>query len=564
VALLSVGKAFLTIVPDVSQLKSQLTREVDPAVQSSMKATGRKMQAVGAGMTAGLTLPLVALGKTAVTAFGEAEKVSAQVAQTIESTGGAANVTAQHVDDLASSISGYSGIDDEAIKSGAAMLLTFKDIRNEAGKGNDIFDQTTSILADMSTAMGTDAKSQAIQLGKALNDPVKGVSALSRVGVTFSDKQKKVIEALVKTGDTAGAQRVILKELESEFGGQAKAFGDTAAGSAAKSKVAWGNALEDIGAALAPVITQLAELAGKIASWFSGLPSGVKTAIVVVGALLAVLGPVVGLIGTIITIAPAVGSAFTVMLGPVGLIILAIAALVAIVIIVIKNFDTIKRVAGKVWGAITGFVQRAADKVKGAFLGALDWIKRNWPTILAIITGPIGLAVLVVVRNWDKIKGAAQAVIEWLKGAWRTVGDVVRGVWNGLTGFVAGVWRGITGAVKTGINVVIDAINVLVRGANTIIGGINRIPGPQPDIPTISEVAHLASGGIVLRPTLALIGEAGPEAVVPLGGSGAGLELVGELALTPDGRAFVRGVVHTENDASARHARAVARMGRRE
>ena len=77
-----------------------------------------------------------------------------------------------------------TGIDDEAIQSGENLLLTFTNIRNEAGKGNDVFNQATETMTDMSVALGQDMKSRRRQLGKALNDPIKGITALSRVGVS--------------------------------------------------------------------------------------------------------------------------------------------------------------------------------------------------------------------------------------------------------------------------------------------------------------------------------------------------------------------------------------------
>src|SRR6266542_3515907 len=166
----------------------------------------------------------------------EHAKVAAQTGAVLKSTGGAANVTAKDVGDLANSILRKSGIDDEAIQTGENMLLTFKGIRNEAGKGNDIFDQTTAILVDMSTALtgghvtGESLSKTAIQLGKAMNDPIKGMTALRRVGVQFTEAQQKQIEAMVKSGNTMGAQKLILKELNSEFGGSAEAMGNTLPG----------------------------------------------------------------------------------------------------------------------------------------------------------------------------------------------------------------------------------------------------------------------------------------------------------------------------------------------
>src|SRR5580765_6644660 len=99
----------------MSRFKGDLTKQVEPALQSTSQRVGKTMQKTGLAMTAGLTVPLVALGTKALGAFQDAEKISAQTAAAIKSTGGAANVSAQQVDALATSISAYSGIDDEAI-----------------------------------------------------------------------------------------------------------------------------------------------------------------------------------------------------------------------------------------------------------------------------------------------------------------------------------------------------------------------------------------------------------------------------------------------------------------
>src|SRR5258706_10758602 len=110
----------------------------------------------------------------------------------IKSTGGAAMVTADQVGSLATKLSNLTGVDDELIQSGENLLLTFTNIHNAAGKGNDIFNQATAAATDMTAALNDGAatqdglKSSSIQLGKALNDPIKGITALQKVGVTFS------------------------------------------------------------------------------------------------------------------------------------------------------------------------------------------------------------------------------------------------------------------------------------------------------------------------------------------------------------------------------------------
>lgn len=203
---------------------------------------------------------------------------SAQVArvsaQAIKSTGGAAKITADQVGDLATAISNKTGADDEAIQSGANLLLTFTNIKNGVGAGNDIFNQATSAITDMTAAMNDGQvtqqglKTSAIQVGKALNDPIKGVTALQKVGVTFTAEQKKQIETLVKSGKTMQAQKIILGELGKEFGGAAAAAGDPFT----RLTTIFGNLGEQIGGYLLPYANKFANfVSNKLIPGISGL-----------------------------------------------------------------------------------------------------------------------------------------------------------------------------------------------------------------------------------------------------------------------------------------------------
>jgi hypothetical protein len=139
-------------------------------------------------------------------------------------------VSAKQVDTLAQSLLRKSGVDDEVIKSGENVLLTFRNIRNVAGEGNDVFNQATTATLNLSVALGKDMSSSAILVGKALNDPIKGMTALSRAGIQFTADQKETIKTMVATGDVMGAQKIILGELTAEFGGSAAAAGKTFSG----------------------------------------------------------------------------------------------------------------------------------------------------------------------------------------------------------------------------------------------------------------------------------------------------------------------------------------------
>lgn len=206
---------------------------------------------VAAGVFAVAGAAVIGFAALAVKAAGEAEKVAAQTTAVLNSTGGAAGRTADEISKLSTNLSRMSGIDDEVVQSGANVLLTFTKIQGAN------FDKATEAALNMSVALGKDLNSSATLVGKALNDPIKGVAALSKSGVQFTESQKATIASLVELGDVAGAQTVILQELETQFGGSAEAFGNTFEGSIGRVKTAFGNLQESIGSTLLPVLTIL-------------------------------------------------------------------------------------------------------------------------------------------------------------------------------------------------------------------------------------------------------------------------------------------------------------------
>jgi 3D (Asp-Asp-Asp) domain-containing protein/acid phosphatase family membrane protein YuiD len=210
------------------------------------------------GMTAGFGAAAFGASKL-IGAFEESRKVSAQTAAVLKSTGGAANVSARQVSALATALSQKTGIDDEAIQSGENLLLTFTRVRNEAGRGNNVFTRATRIITDMSAALGQDLNSSAIQVGKALNDPIRGITALRRVGVSFTASQQHQIKVLEDTGHHMQAQRIILRELNKEFAGVAAAK----ASPFDKLKVSAGNLAEMLGGRLAPTVGKAANSINK-------------------------------------------------------------------------------------------------------------------------------------------------------------------------------------------------------------------------------------------------------------------------------------------------------------
>lgn len=235
--------------------------QTKPAFDSAKSAVGGLKSAFGdvAKTAAGfLTANAIGQGFSFLkgqigSVFAEAREsilIGKQTEAVLKSTGGAAGVTAQQVGDLADSLSRVTNFDDEAIQSAENLLLTFTSI------GKDVFPQATETVLNMSQALGQDLKSSAIQLGKAMNDPITGSTALRRVGVALTEQQMKQIETFQKSGDLLSAQKIIMKELATEFGGSARATADplTLLSNAFK------NLKESIGLAILPVALSFATL----------------------------------------------------------------------------------------------------------------------------------------------------------------------------------------------------------------------------------------------------------------------------------------------------------------
>lgn len=184
--------------------------------------------------------------------YGESNSVVAAMSGHWDKVSNSTQVSRQTILDLADSIQKTTKFADDDVIAASNMMLTFTAI------GKDVFPDTIKAALDMSQALGQDVKSSAMQLGKALNSPVEGVSALQRVGVKLTDAQKKQVEAFMKVNDIASAQKVILKELQTEFGGSAEAAGNTFSGKMAILGHAIDDVKQKIGDALLPVLSTMA------------------------------------------------------------------------------------------------------------------------------------------------------------------------------------------------------------------------------------------------------------------------------------------------------------------
>jgi uncharacterized protein YoxC len=300
-------KLIVEIVGDTSSLEKAFRKAGSEAKSFTEKSTSMGSRLAKTGLFAGVAAGVGALGvalKAGVGEFMDSQKVAAQTAAVLKSTGSAAGVTAKQVDDLATAMLNKSGIDDEVIKSGENLLLTFRNIRNETGKGNDIFNQATVAATNMSVALGQDMSSSAIQLGKALNDPIKGVTALRRVGVSFTKEQTDMIKKLVESGHTLDAQKVILGELTKEFGGSATAAGKTFGGQINILRETLRNLAGEIVGTLMPTFERLLARANK---WITNAQNQKKVVDAAKQAIAAISTTINVLVGAFETLSKIVG-----------------------------------------------------------------------------------------------------------------------------------------------------------------------------------------------------------------------------------------------------------------
>lgn len=225
---MSLGGNDIRIIISASNEASKTMKEVESDAKSSFGNIGGSIRGVVEDLALfdlamrgleRLTEPIKAVWDE----MEQLQSVAAQTAAVLKSTGDASGVTAEQVSKLAESLEGASTYSQAAIQAGENILLTFRNI------GGSVLPQTTQAVMDMATAMHMDLNSAALQVGKALEDPIGGLTRLQRAGVQFTQAQKDQIKSLVDTGQGMAAQKIILDELANEFGGsaaaQAKTFG---------------------------------------------------------------------------------------------------------------------------------------------------------------------------------------------------------------------------------------------------------------------------------------------------------------------------------------------------
>lgn len=470
-----------------------------------------------AAVPAGLALAAIgAVAFDAVKAFAEDDAAAQKLGTTLKNTTGATDAQVSAVEDFISKTSVAAAVADDELRPALDSLVRGT---GDVAKAQDLM----GLALDISAGTGKDLGSVSDALSKAFNGNFKSLKALDPALATLIENGATTDEVFAAMGET--------------FSGQASTAANTTQGKMKNLGIQMGELKESIGAAVAPLAEKLIP---KLLE-FSGWASKNKGIIIAVGGAIGGLAAVIIGVNTAMKIWKATTKAFAAIqaafnavmaMNPLFLIAIAIVAIVAILVVLQKKFD--------IFGVAIKAIGTAFSAVWDAIKFVFDWAVDHWPLLLAVMTGPFGLVVLAVVTFKDSIIGFLGNLIGWIGTAFKTVldlilwpfkkawegivffKDMVVSVFNGLKDLAGSIFDKVGGAFKGVINAVISGLegglNFAIKGLNIILDGIDSAAGPWVNFGSIPDVKlpRLAEGGITTGPTIAMIGESGPEAVIPL------------------------------------------------
>lgn len=468
---------------------------------------------------------VVDMFKSVIDESAQAQEGQAQLASVLESTGHKAGVTADQANQLASALQLTTKFTDDQVLSTENMLLTFTNI------GKDVFPDVTKTALNMSQALGQDTKASAVQLGKALNDPIKGISALSKVGVAFTQEQKDQIKVLVEAGDTMGAQKIILGELNTEFGGAAEAAGKTFGGQMAILSHQFDDVKQQIGDALLPVLSQFMGFVGtnlmpvlqvfgawlgeklpiaiafltstvipKLTQVWNDLQPMIAAIVAIVQQVIAsfqsggdganALGATVQTLGqywtdlqpTITNVAGAVQSVVMAVFGVIQTFLKAHGddikatmqdAWTRIQEIIKTGIELYNAIVPPVLKAIAKFIKDHGTEIQAVLSSTWTAIKAVIDIALTLIQGVITVALDIIHGDWSKawedIKAMSARIVEDIIAVLKADFEILKTLFSGTIETIKGYWDGlVTGASAIGKNI----IDGIIQGVKDGVGAL--------------------------------------------------------------------------------------------
>jgi len=417
-------------------------------IDKSVSKASKRIQALNSfGSTAAIVGgAITGIAGNSLQAARENLEANRRLEQVFRSMGDATGVAAKQAEDYASKLELQIGVEDEVIMATQAKIATFNKVSDSTARMAGIFDRATQAAFDMASAGFGEADQNAVQLGKALQDPVNGINALRRSGITFSDAEKKKIKILVESNKTLEAQKIVLAAVEKQVGGVAKATADPIQ----VMQTAWSEVTEEIGKKLMPYVQQFAAwlttFIPMVIDWVDA-NSKLITTIAAVGAALLVVGTVSKIVSAILATNP---------------IVLIIMAIAAAAILIYTYWDPIKAWFINLWDKVKAVFNTAWEFIKNIFLHytPVGLVINNWSKITAFFTG-----------LWDKVKHLFVAAWEWIKNIFLnyTPAGLIIKYWAPITGWFTNMWDKIKNIFSSAWDWVMNLGNKFFDAGTNII-----------------------------------------------------------------------------------------------
>jgi hypothetical protein len=427
----------------------------------SFKKVG-KFAAVGFAAAGAASL---AVGKKlfdAAEAAGTANARIEQIATSMDLFGEEAGVVSSRLVNLANDQARLTGVSRETIKETSALLLTFGEVAKSADEVGGVFDRAQKAAIDLAAAGFGSATGNATALGKALNDPIRGITALTRSGVTFTEEEKERIRVLQESNRLGEAQALVLEAIEKQVGGTAEAT----ANASDRIRETFGVLTDQIALALAPTFEKLTDGVFRLVERFQ--------------ELWEIHGPAI-----------------------------------------VEAFQRASERAGEIWAVLK---ERLVPVIRDLFDRAVELVRTFrdwWQRVAPGVFESFRRLREPIVELWSNIRVAFEQIGQ-LIGAFRRGESDGQGFQRFIDGLVTFI-----GLLVKGLNLAVVVMNkfrdILLRiveskAFQALLSGIGSIGSALGSgLGKLGGIVGLASGGIVTKPTLAMVGEGGePEAVIPL------------------------------------------------
>jgi phage-related protein len=517
--------------------------------ENGLKAFGKQLGGIAALVGAAFSIRAITnFAKESVLAAEAAATAQNRLVAVAEATGifgDATKAVTDRLGDFARSQEMRLAVDDKVIKGVQAQLLSFKALGASADETGGAFDRATVAAFDMAAAGFGSAESNAVALGKALENPTKGVTALARMGTTFTDQQKEQIRVLQESGDLLGAQELILAEVESQYGGVAEATADASE----KFKILTENLREDFGEPLLEIFNDLIE---DLIPVFEGIGTALGDTVREMAPVLSSLGGMIpGLIESFLPMIPILGDLAAVFF----------TIIERVLPVFVELFEQLLPVIEELVPILADAFLSVLDALLPVFLDLVDAIMPIVLALLPVLVELITILAPVFATLIEKMLPLIERILPlligflefmtpilvWLAELLGTIlviaVEVLVNVFEGAMtffqefgDFFVMLWYGIQTVFVTVINNLIAGfeafLNFFVDGFNLFIQGINVLREALGDSPlemaakvsfgrfAMPEIPQLADGGIIKATrggVLAMIGEGGQdEAVIPL------------------------------------------------